>query len=340
MKAPGRLPGPRRAGRLAAAILGLAALAAAEPAGTPVPAGSKARLEVAADRTSLTVGDPVTVTCRLTYPEGTRIEAFHPERDLGDLTLLDRTAAPPRRLDAGGMEEDLILKVTAYKPGPVQIPALTVATIDAKGEKGSAVSAPISLRVASVLGPQDTSPADIKPQAWLPERRLWPFVLLGLALLAGEAWILSRRRARRPRETVTAPAMPSRPAHEVAYAELERLMSSGLLEKGRIKEFYVELAEIIRRYLAAHFGVETFERTTAEILEALRLARVPAKVTSSAGEFLSACDLVKFAKFVPTTEETRRTFEMAYRLVDETRPAPATSEAGRVATAAVGGGRR
>jgi len=59
-------------------------------------------------------------------------------------------------------------------------------------------------------------------------------------------------------------------------------------------------------------------------------------------EFFGACDMVKFAKYVPPPEETRSTVERAYRLVDETRPREAAKgEQGisAAAGAAAGGGR-
>jgi hypothetical protein len=130
----------------------------------------------------------------------------------------------------------------------------------------------------------------------------------------------SRWRARRAQVTAPPePVAPPRPPHEIAYGEMQRLLSSGLLEKGRIKEFYIELAEIMKRYLEARFGVDTFERTTSEILEALRLARLPVRGMTSTSEFFGACDMVKFARHAPASEETRATVERAYRLIDETK---------------------
>ncbi|MEK7798580.1 MAG: hypothetical protein AAB297_02025, partial [Acidobacteriota bacterium] len=113
-------------------------------------------------------------------------------------------------------------------------------------------------------------------------------------------------------------------------------LSAGLLEKGRLKEFYIELAEIMKRYLTARFGVDTFERTTSEILEALRLARLPVRGMTATAEFFGACDLVKFARHAPPPEETRVAVERAYRLIDETR---APDRAERPEGAAAGGGR-
>jgi len=216
--------------------------------------------------------------------------------------------------------------VAVYKVGSVDVPSMEVTFVDATGKEGKVASAPVTLRVESVLAPGESQPVDIKAQAGMPESRLGFFLLLGLAALLIAVWAFWRRRARATQPEAAAPAVPPRPPHETAYAELERLLSSGWLEQGRIKELYIELAEILKRYLEARFGIDTFERTSSEILEALRLARVPVKATAIAREFFLECDLVKFAKHRPEKEETRATVEKAYRLIDETAPsAPAVA---------------
>ncbi len=59
-----------------------------------------------------------------------------------------------------------------------------------------------------------------------------------------------------------------------------------------------------------------------------------------AAEFLGLCDLVKFAKYVPGTDETRATVALAYRLVDETRAAAPAPPSEAAPAAAAGGSRR
>lgn len=314
-----------------------AAPAAALPSASP--AAGTVVIQATADRTSVTVGDPIALTVRLTYPPGTSIRSFSPAASLGSLSLLDRTSGSPRATPDGRMEEVTVLKVAAYQLGTVDVPPLEATYVDRMGREDKARSEPLHLQVTSVLKPGETSPADIKPQVVMAERPVWPVVLLALVLLGTGIWLWYRRRAkRRPDEVAAAPAVPPRPAHEVAYEELERLLSSGLLEAGRLKELYIELAEILRRYLGARFAVETFEKTTTEILEALRLVRAPVKVTAMASQFFALCDLVKFAKYRPGLEETRDTVQKAYALIDETRPAAAEAAAGTPAAPAVAGG--
>jgi hypothetical protein len=150
-----------------------------------------------------------------------------------------------------------------------------------------------------------------------------------LALLAA-ALILWRRRGKPLPAIAAAPAGPVLPPHELAYRELERLLASGLLREGRIKEFHVELAEIIKRYLAGRFEIDTRERTSEEVLDAMKQARVGTGPTALVREFFSETDLVKFAKHLPVEEEVRQTVDQAYRLVDQTKlvAAPALPSAG------------
>ena len=304
-----------------------AAAAPATPAESAAGAPGDVRLEAAADRAAINVGDPITVTVRLIHPQGTKVVSFEPARALEAVTLLDQRSGPGRPLDLGRVEEVRVLVITAYELGRKEIPAFTATCADPSGKEITVRSAPIPFDVASVLAQGQTDPADIKNPAAMPTKALWPWALAGLAALAAAAWLLWRRFRRRPVEAAAVPAAPPRPPHEIAYAELERLLSSGLLEKGSLKEFYIELAEIIRRYLGARYGIDTFERTTSEIMEALRGARLPVRVHGALGEFLAACDLVKFAKHQPAPEETRGTVERAYRLVDETREVPAQAPA-------------
>jgi len=296
-------------------------------------------VEVLADRTAVTVGDPVRLTYRMRHQQGVTIVTFDADRSLAALTLLDRVEAAPRALEDGRVEETRIMTLAAYETGTKEIAPVRIVYRDAAGVEGSITTAPIAVEVASVLTAGQTDPADIKKPVAMPERAVWPWVALAALLVAAALAALWWRRRRRGEVAQPAAAPePPRPAHEVAYAALERLLASGLLERGEIKLFHIELAEIARRYIEARYRVDTFERTTFEILEALRAERLAIAVTTMTAELLGTCDLVKFAKYRPDKDETRRTVERAYRLVDETKIAPASPRETATAAAAAAGG--
>jgi oxygen tolerance protein BatD len=324
----------------APATPGAPAAGAAAPGPAAAVASGPVTVSLAVDRRAVTVGDPITITLTVHRPQKAEIVSFDPDRSLDALTLLDRKEGSPRTLPDGSVEEVRTLTLAAYETGHKEIPAITVVYRDAAGREGRVATAPVGIDIASVLTAGQTEPADIKPPWSMPARMIWPWVAAGALLLLALAWFLWWRRRRRRAEpsALPAPVVPKRPAHEIAYEELERLLASDRLARGAIKEFYIELAEIVRRYLEACYGIDTFERTTGEIVDALLAARVSVKPVAMTGDLLQACDLVKFAKYRPESEETRRAVEAAYRLVDETRQAMAPQ--GEIVVAAAAGGRR
>ena len=140
------------------------------------------------------------------------------------------------------------------------------------------------------------------------------------ALLGAVIALLVRRRLRARRPPV--PAVPPRPAHEIAMERLDRL-GTLLAQGGDLRPFYFGLSEAIRDYLGGRFGFDSLEMTTEELIAAMR--RVPADETrgvlgSEIEGWLSGCDLVKFAKLAPSVEQARGALETAIRMVEATRP--------------------
>jgi hypothetical protein len=310
----------------------------AEPAGD-AGAAAGAQLTAHIDHIAVTVGDPVVLSWTLHRPATTAVVSFDADRALASLTVLSQVEGAPKPLPDGSVEETHTLVVAAYATGRQEVPAVKVVTKDAQGREATLTSAPMSFDVASVLKEGETAPADLKHPIAMAERLYWPWAALGLALVAAAAFLWWRQRSRRPAAALPAvPPPPPRPEHEIAYEELQQLLGSGRLERGETKAFYIELAEILRRYLGRRFAIDTFERTTFEILEALRGARLGPNALTLAAQSLGSCDLVKFAKYVPDRDESRRHVEQAYRLVDETRRREAAPAEAGLGTVAAGGG--
>jgi hypothetical protein len=322
-----RAADPSEAGAAAPGAAGAAAPPAAGPAanapaeGSTAPGAGGVTLGARADHLQVTVGDPIAVTFTLRHPEGMTLTEFDVDHALKDLEILGQMTLAPKRLADGTVEEGRVVTLAAYKTGSLEIPAVRATLRDAAGKETEARSAALPVTVQSVLKAGETEPADLKRPVEMRETLLWPWFLLGAVLLAVAAFVWwRRRRKRRPEAAVPVmPAAPPRPEHEIAYEELERLLSSGLIERGEMKAFYIALAEIIRRYLGRRFDFDAFESTSREILDSMRGVRLPSTTTTLLAELLGLCDLVKFAKHVPGRDETRASVERAYRLVDETK---------------------
>lgn len=217
----------------------------------------------------------------------------------------------------------------SFIPGIYNIPAIAVSYRTTDGNKWqSALTTPVDIQIKSVLaqeasGMPDNTPTlrDIKGPVSLPLS--WKSYALGamaLAALAALAVIIYRRYQKTSRNTPT-PAPPPRPPYEVALEALNALIKKDLVSQGQAKEHYFELTDILRQYLEARFALRAPEMTTEEFMNSIsRSNRLKGVHKAALREFLSHCDMVKFARYTPGSTEVRDSYACALNLVKQTRP--------------------
>lgn len=154
------------------------------------------------------------------------------------------------------------------------------------------------------------APVDIpNPWIWIA----WGLVLA--ALLAGAWWGWKKWHRVRSRKQ----ALPPAPAHARARERLQAALK--LLSQP--EPFCVAVSNALRAYIEERFDLHAPERTTEEFLLELQTSdRLEADQKARLAEFLSRCDLVKFARYEPTETELLELHAAALRLVDETEPRP------------------
>ena len=157
---------------------------------------------------------------------------------------------------------------------------------------------------------------DIKPPLSLGLNFwFWLIVLLVIIAFVFGIWLYRKKYKRKQ-----LPPLPPRPAHEVALERLELLRKRKLCEQGLIKEFYIELSDIVRRYIEARFSFRAPEMTTEEFLFSLKYSSV---LSDSQKEllktFLTQCDLVKFAKYNPEVGEVEDSLKSAEEFIKKTQ---------------------
>jgi hypothetical protein len=80
------------------------------------------------------------------------------------------------------------------------------------------------------------------------------------------------------------------------------------------------VSDVIRIYLEERFNLHAPDRTTDEFLDELRNRSILKEEHKLLLEdFLTRCDLVKFARHEPTEPELRALLDAAFRLIDETK---------------------
>jgi hypothetical protein len=167
---------------------------------------------------------------------------------------------------------------------------------------------------ASVAETNDIRP--IRPPVEIPSGWAWVWWLLVVAVLAAlgvAAWLWWQKK----RVTMATPALV--PPHVRARQRLEAALS--LLHDPRL--FAIAVSDALRMYLEERFLLHAPERTTEEFLLELQESKhLKLEQKQALGQFLSSCDLVKFARYEPTETALRELLESALRLVDETRFEP------------------
>lgn len=179
----------------------------------------------------------------------------------------------------------------------------------------------------SVLPEDAEDIRDIKKTAAIERDNTALYILIGAAVLLLAAVVMLifwLRRRKRRREAP--PAGEHLPPHLRAFVDLDALCRENLLEAGEFKAFYVRFADIFLTYLSGRFGVRTFERTTTEILEDLPGRCPGASIPGRVREILDECDLVKFAKYIPTLPYAESIVERARVFIRETAEEDATHE--------------
>jgi hypothetical protein len=277
----------------------------------------KAQLKTSIDATTVTIGDVVTVKLSVNHPETLKIAFPQVGASLGEWTIRGSKHLPSSKLPDGNLEDILELQLAAYKTGDLEIPALNVEAVKASGEKEVLASEPVKVAVQSVLTDKQDALKDLKPQVEL-DADYRPFLFL-LAALASAVYLVSRlvRFWKNRRKAPVPKPERIRSAEEVAREAIERLLARKLVEQGQFKQFYLELSEIIKRFLGSKLGVHSLERTTEEFTRDLRAVSVPSAQYRMIREFLEDCDLVKFAKYRPGAEEVDQILARSKSMIDD-----------------------
>ena len=166
---------------------------------------------------------------------------------------------------------------------------------------------------SSATNAADLTLHDIKAPVDIPNPWLWLGWAIGILLLCA-ALFYWRRWLKEKIETT--PARVIFP-HERARKKLEQALH--LISEP--VPFTVVVSDTIRVYLEERFNFHAPERTTEEFLHELQNTELlTPDQKQSLGEFLSRCDLVKFARYEPTEAELHDLYDSAIRLVDETEP--------------------
>lgn len=124
-----------------------------------------------------------------------------------------------------------------------------------------------------------------------------PYIILLLIILALTYLAYYFWKKRKPKEKKV--FIPKIPPFDMAMQNLKELDEARLIKEGNVKEYYVRLTNILRRYIEDELEIPAMESTTREIMAKIKHKKISKETKANIKELLKESDFVKFAKFEP-----------------------------------------
>ncbi len=161
---------------------------------------------------------------------------------------------------------------------------------------------------------------DLKGQIKYPLTfgEVFPWVLLALVVGAAAYAAVRMVKMRRANRTFLGKPIVKDPPHIVALRSLEKIRRQKLWQSGRQKQFYTEVTDVLRVYIAGRYGIATLERPSKEMLADLKKQNIEENLFEGVSQLFNRADLVKFAKYEAGEAENEEVVPGAVRFVNAT----------------------
>lgn len=266
------------------------------------------------DSTNYRIGDWIRLTVEAKFPAS--VESILPavKDSIGSFEILKGEAMEKSEQDSRAW----VFTITSFDSGKGFLPPVELA-YRVKGDTTQRIarSNSLILDLGSVAVDPEGEIKDIKPPLdapWKFEDFLPYLIALAVMALVAGAYYYWRKKWKQREEAVVL-AKPKIPPHQQALYELRELEDKKLWQQGKVKEYYSESTEIVRRFFEGRWGIDALELTSDEIMKHMKNVVESQKVWKEMESFFTTADLVKFAKYSPTVEEHEYELKYAYEIV-------------------------
>lgn len=148
-------------------------------------------------------------------------------------------------------------------------------------------------------------------------KEYWWILVIAIIIAAGIIYFfMFYRRNKKP---IFFKIKPKMPAHVIALEKLEQIRKEKIWSKGKIKEFHVQITDVIREYIENRFGIYAVEMTTSDILDAINDTNCSDSDIQRLKQMLELADAVKFAKYQPLQNENDQSMSNSFDFVEMTK---------------------
>ncbi len=213
------------------------------------------------------------------------------------------------------------LLITGFDSGLFKVPSFVFSVIPGSGTAFTVQSDSFQLLVQTVAVDTTKGFKGIKGIIYVNSSwkdYIWYIVggVVILALIIFAVWYYLRKKmAAKP-----VPKGPQESLQDYTLRLLSALDSKQLWQKKQVKEYYVELTDIVRNYIEQRFNTQALELTTEEILNKVQLVKDLQPHYDILFQILQTGDLAKFAKFQPLPHEHIDAMDKAKEFINTSRP--------------------
>ncbi|TKG88884.1 hypothetical protein EYV94_26465 [Puteibacter caeruleilacunae] len=277
------------------------------------------------DTTNIMLGDQIKFNLELEKPLGFDIQfpAINDSLLTPNIEILEKSDIDTVALDNNRQKITQQFVITSFDSGSHVIPEFYFRyQYDQLAD--SLKSNTITLNVHSFDIDLKKGITDIKKpyEAPVTLKEVTPYIMGAILIVAILFFIFyAIRRRQKNMSLFSKPPKPSDPPHVVALKELDRIRDEKLWEQEKLKLYYSDITDTLRRYIEGRYHLSAMESTTDEILEQFESAKkvLDKKSFQQLKDLLQLADLVKFAKFKPQADDNSISLANAYFFVNQTK---------------------
>jgi len=226
-----------------------------------------------------------------------------------------------QRYKVSSFKDSVYYKLQFFGTSDTTIPPLAVHLVQ-QNDTTTLYTNPIPIAFKSILAKNDDSLRPLKPifefaAAWWPY--ILGFIILVVAAYYAYQYYLKQQEKEAPSESETFEPQPFvNPIKELqkSIKQLDRMEFSSQED---FKKFYIDLGDAIRQYFETLYNIPALESTSRELLDMLKAGSIDDNLVADTRAVLQEADMVKFAKFTPTTDQADRALKKAYNFLERAR---------------------
>lgn len=256
------------------------------------------------DKNNIVIGEQVHFTLQAYFPSHEPIRFFTID-SIPHFEILER-----KKIDTSanneGIELKQVLTLTSFDSGHWVLPAFEIT-----GEIPLYTDTiPMNVGFSAFDPNQDyhniKDVLDVQPEEKKKKDWYW-YVAVTAVLVAAILYMLMRRKKQPP-----AANLPPVDPYLEAKRELEKLQK----ENPPSKIFYTGLVDIFRLYILRRKKIESLQKTTDDLVVQLRSLKLSSEDLTHLAQVFRMSDFVKFAKYQPSEEDKRHSFDVVKNSIE------------------------